>query len=254
MVAIYDGGVVVARTPVMPGPEKLSDQAYDRIRELIRDGGIPAGGKLTERGLAARLDVSAMPVREALQRLEREGLAVREGPKTLRVAVLDRVTSEEILEAEVALRGVIARFAARNIADDELARLYSLLSEADRLSQDLLGRAGGLVPDTDVRRVLILLREFNQVFERSCHNPVLLRLLENTRLFTSSEQVHATLERLRSGTLHWAERYRYHRELLGALGARDESTAERLTIRHAEEVRRDLLSGNLLLQNGSDGS
>lgn len=251
MGAIYnewmaDTGIHVPRVAA-----KLSDQAYASICDLIHSEDLPAGAKLTERGLAARLKVSAMPVREALGRLEREGLAVREGPKTLRVAAVDRVTSEEILEAEVALRGVVARFASRNIHDEELSRLYSLLSEADAISRDLAAKPSPDVSDDDVRRLLVLLREFNEVFERSCHNPVLLRLLENTRLFTSSEQIEATVERLRAGALRWAERYQYHRDLLSALGSRDEAAAERLTLRHAEVVRRDLLSKKMLLQNSS---
>src|SRR5690349_4953493 len=67
--------------------------AADLIREAILDGELPAGARLKEDELAERLDVSRTPVREALRRLEAEGLVVHE-PK--RGAAVRSYTPEEL--------------------------------------------------------------------------------------------------------------------------------------------------------------
>lgn len=58
-------------------PALLTDRVYGAIREAIRSGEIGAGERLRLRDLAARLGTSPMPVREAIGRLEQDGLVVR---------------------------------------------------------------------------------------------------------------------------------------------------------------------------------
>ena len=59
-------------------PALLTDRVYGAIREAIRSGEIGAGERLRLRDLAARLGTSPMPVREAIGRLEQDGLVVRQ--------------------------------------------------------------------------------------------------------------------------------------------------------------------------------
>jgi DNA-binding transcriptional MocR family regulator len=54
--------------------ESLADQAYRALREAIMSGALSPEEKITERGLADRLSVSPTPIREALRRLEQDGL------------------------------------------------------------------------------------------------------------------------------------------------------------------------------------
>ena len=82
----------------------LADQAYDAIREAIISGELASQQKITERGLADLLAVSPTPVREALRRLEQDGLVQRTGPRTVQVADFDAGTTHEIRLAEGALR------------------------------------------------------------------------------------------------------------------------------------------------------
>jgi len=63
--------------PSLYRADSLAEQAYRAIREGIATGLGRAGERATERGLAARLTVSATPVREALRRLEQEGVIER---------------------------------------------------------------------------------------------------------------------------------------------------------------------------------
>src|SRR3954468_13333373 len=59
--------------PLLPSPETLSDAASLAVRNLIVDGSLPAGARINEVHLAARLGISRTPLREALSGLEREG-------------------------------------------------------------------------------------------------------------------------------------------------------------------------------------
>src|ERR1700693_616593 len=61
----------------LTGPRGTAEQVADRIRQAIVSGNIPPGTRLLEAQLAARIGVSRIPVREALTRLEAEGLVER---------------------------------------------------------------------------------------------------------------------------------------------------------------------------------
>jgi DNA-binding GntR family transcriptional regulator len=91
------------------------DQAYTRLRDLIVQGTITAGSRIVETEIASRLGVSRTPVREALQRLQREGF-VRGVPGSqqsrLTVAPLTCDDVQELLSIVGALEGLGARHAA----------------------------------------------------------------------------------------------------------------------------------------------
>ncbi len=85
--------------PALLRAESLAEQAYQAIREGIATGLFQAGERVTERGLATRLNVSATPVREALRRLEQEGLIERVSARQLRVVDHSSGTLRELLLA-----------------------------------------------------------------------------------------------------------------------------------------------------------
>ncbi|MBC9731214.1 GntR family transcriptional regulator [Streptomyces sp. TRM68367] len=90
----------------------LADQVYTALHQSITNGALPAGTRLRVRDLAADMGTSVMPVREAIRRLEENGLAVREPHKG---AVVKGLTLRELvhvydvrllLETEAARRGI----------------------------------------------------------------------------------------------------------------------------------------------------
>jgi DNA-binding GntR family transcriptional regulator len=109
----------------------LKDKVYQALKAAIMSMDIYAGEdppKLDERQLAEELGVSRTPVREALSRLEQEGL-VRNIPR--RGAFVVRKTKKEILEMICvwgALESLAARMAAVNATDDELAALREMFA------------------------------------------------------------------------------------------------------------------------------
>src|SRR5713101_7425781 len=112
--------------------ESLAEQAYRAIREGIATGLFSAGERVTERGLATKLNVSATPVREALRRLEQEGLIERVSARQLRVVDHSSGTLRELLLTGTALRALEARFATHKITDAALDRMTALVEALAR--------------------------------------------------------------------------------------------------------------------------
>src|SRR6202035_1770121 len=115
--------------------DSLAEQAYRVIREGIATGLFSAGERVTERGLATRLNVSATPVREALRRLEQEGLIERVSARELRGVDYSSGTLRELLLSGAALGAMKARFATHKITDAALdrmaARVEAMASERE---------------------------------------------------------------------------------------------------------------------------
>jgi DNA-binding GntR family transcriptional regulator len=101
----------------------LADEVADSIREAIFSGAYPLGAQLRELELAAALQVSRGPVREALLRLEREGLVRSEWHRGATVMTL---SAEDIAELD-SLRGALERLAVERVvehaSDEDLATI-----------------------------------------------------------------------------------------------------------------------------------
>jgi len=124
----------MARPPIPLPPLGVSfvlkDKVYNALRDAIAEMDIYTESeppRLDERSLAERLGVSRTPVREALSRLEQEGL-VRTIPR--RGAFVVRKSKEEILEminVWAALESMAARLVTENASDEELRELHTFL-------------------------------------------------------------------------------------------------------------------------------
>ena len=98
----------------MPAPKPGSTDAYSLILAAVDRGDPAPGQRLVETELADRLGVSRTPIREALQRLEAHGIAVREG-RSLRVSTLDHDQLGELYEVRSHVEGLAAKLAANQL-------------------------------------------------------------------------------------------------------------------------------------------
>lgn len=104
----------------------LAQQVYAHLRANILDNTYPAGSALPEEALAAKLNVSRVPVREALRRLAAEGLVVI---KPRQGATVVELTSKQFLDAyqvREALEVLAVRLATPRMTPDDLDRLDAL--------------------------------------------------------------------------------------------------------------------------------
>jgi DNA-binding GntR family transcriptional regulator len=224
--------------------DTLADQAYQAIHQAIALGELQRGEKITERDLAARLSVSPTPVREALRRLEQDHLVERVSPRTLRVTDFPAQTLAEVAQVEVSLRVHAVRFAAAKATPVLLAQLGGILDAADR-DRDVLQQEHQAGRDLDpeiLTRILDHLRRFHDVLEAACVNPVLLRLLDQTRAFSPAQRLSATRMQLLLGLSGPQQRYDDHRAVLDAVRAGDVDAAAEIMRRHTEAATADLLN------------
>ena len=110
---------------VVPGPGYVSktDMVAALIREQIITGELPAGEQLRQRDLAQRFQVSQTPVREAMRRLESEGLVIGDTHRGFTVVEPDDGPVEENFQIRAALESLGASLAARKIDAAGLGRL-----------------------------------------------------------------------------------------------------------------------------------
>lgn len=213
----------------------LADQAYRKIRAAIATGELAAGEKITERGMAERLAISPTPAREALRRLELDGLIERIGPRTVLVAAIRDGAIDDLAEVEVGLRGLVARFAARRATAAQLDALDATLDRADDLLILLKERGGhGRPVERHLSELFDTMQQFNDMVSACAHNPVLIRMLEQSRVFSRPRRRELLLQRVADDETFGLERYTSHRALVRALRAGDSATAERIAIEDSQ--------------------
>jgi DNA-binding GntR family transcriptional regulator len=192
------------------GPGVRKPSPYERLTQAIVTGELVSGQPLVETALAEWCQVSRTPVREALTRLEQDGLIVRSD----RGLVVRERTPEEILDiydTRIVLEGMAARVAAVRRSHLDLLSLRRIV---ERLSN---------VDASDTAAMAEGNREFHRAVWRASHNESLTDLLRR-------QDLH--LARFPSATLsqpgRWAESIEEHREMLDAI--------ERQDVRHAAEL------------------
>lgn len=219
----------------MTATETLADQTYRHVRTAIATGELAAGEKVTERGVAQRLAISPTPVREALRRLELDGLIERIGPRTVLVAAIRDGAIDDLAEVEVGLRGLVARFAARRATAEQLDALDTLLDRADDLLILLKERRRQeQPPDRHLAALLDTMQQFNDTVNACAHNPVLIRMLDQSRVFSRPQRRELLLRRVAEDDTFGLDRYTSHRRLVRALRAGDSATAERIAVEDAQ--------------------
>jgi DNA-binding GntR family transcriptional regulator len=208
----------------------LSQLAYDRLKAMLISGELRPGERLGERELARRIEVSRTPLREALSRLERDGLAIVKPGRGYFALEFDAKTIEEMYELRELLEIHASRLAARKIGSDGLAAL-----------EDIMGRLA--VFESEQNLSLGQLREeahlglrIHEVIAQECGNDLI------------SATLHHLYDRLRLLTWidvlwfdKWAVTRREHLDLVEAVMSRDEDRAAELARQHVCRCRDDVL-------------
>ena len=187
-----------------------TDMVAALIRELVITGELTAGEQLRQRDLAQRFGVSQTPVREAMRRLESEGLLVCDTHRGFTVAAPERGRVEENFQIRAALESLGASLAACKIDAAGLARLRGLNDQMRALRDDDASYAE-------------LNREFHFVIYDYARSPLLLSLM---RLLWASLHGGPRVTRTH------AESARQHDEILKALTDGDAVGASARTYQH----------------------
>jgi DNA-binding GntR family transcriptional regulator len=113
--------------------QSQANLAYQKLKQLVLDGTLPAGAQMLEQEAAARLGMSRTPVREAMVRLRQEGIVEIRPRRGMRVLPISAADMAEIYEVLTALEGTAAEAAARRgIPARQLSVLRSAVRDMDR--------------------------------------------------------------------------------------------------------------------------
>lgn len=201
------------------------DAVYGFLREQIVSGAYRAGDRLLEVSLSTDLAVSRTPVREALRRLESDGLVVEGAGRGLKVASLTPEALQHAHAVRGALEGLTSALAADRQRAGQLApaALTALEDDAAQLAQ--ITAAG------DLEQAIDLNRRFHLGIAALAGNPVATEILE--RLWNQiTVSTRATLVPAERPAAVAAE----HRDLLAAIKRGDSAAAGRIATRHAQST------------------
>jgi DNA-binding GntR family transcriptional regulator len=194
-----------------------AEAVYDEIRRRILTGVLEPSAPLNQDALAPELGVSVTPVREAVRRLEAEGLVRFQAHKTVIVASLSREELSEIYDLRLRLDPYAASLATTHATDEEV-------DEIDRLARTPAS-------DDPVEQVAL-----NRIFHRGiysrCANGLLIEILD--RLWERTDRYRIMLVSRDVDVLAAA---REHVEISEALRARNPRTVARLTRAHIANAR-----------------
>src|SRR6266566_5571987 len=134
--------------PLPPSRQTLTDSVYEAVQELVMDQHIEAGARVNIDLVARQLNVSPTPVREALARLEMDGLVVKEPLRGYSVTpMLDTKNFNDLYDVRRLLEPFAARRAAERRDEKVLRVLERELAEMRRLVATSSGSDGGTYHD-----------------------------------------------------------------------------------------------------------
>jgi DNA-binding GntR family transcriptional regulator len=205
--------------------ESLTDRIYEILKDNIECQELPSGTRLIENDIAAQLNVSRTPVREAINRLSSEGLVVLVPRRGAFVASLTSKTIRELYEIREALEGLAIKLAAAHLTDEDLQAL-----------QDNLAQFRIAIRDDDFTIYFELDRKFHELLIELARND---KLLELFKMIDGSIHVtrwlHCETGFITEIALH------EHQNIVAALLSRDFHLASQLVQAHIRRVKEELL-------------
>jgi DNA-binding GntR family transcriptional regulator len=202
----------------VPSRQVLVDEVYEILRQMVMDKTVSPASRLNIDALARELQVSPTPVREALVRLEADGLVTKRPLTGYSVApLLDARALSELFEVRHMLEVPAARIAAARITDMQVPALRKLM-------QEMRGASKGQTYDL-YHNFAVDDAEFHNLIARIAGNAVLEETLARLHL-------HWHLFRLRFGASVAVETIVEHEAIVEAIANRDELAAAEAMANH----------------------
>lgn len=195
--------------------------AYEEVRQRILVGTLEPGQPLAQSQLAAELGVSLTPMREALRRLDAEGLVYIDAHKNARVATLSATEAKHLFEVRERMDPMAAALAAERRTDSDIARLKEAAAQLRPLA------------DESNLDALTAHREFHRAIYTASHNELLINLLEG--LWDKADRYRQVGLKARKDSA--ADRRRVDREhaaIMKAVIAGDAAGAESQMLQHVQ--------------------
>ena len=213
---------------VAAGLPSLAEVAYQQVRDAILSGALAAGQSLGQEEIASRIGTSRVPLREALQRLEAEGLVMLRPRRGYVVTSLDPEEIQDIFDIRMMLEERAGYLATLKATDEDVREVERLLRAMDGLS----------VRDADeARRFAEANRAFHERLYAASGKVQLCRLMTTLRANVEryiriGAQIAGNLARVR----------REHQQIFDAFKRRDAKAVGRLCREHCEATCERLIA------------
>jgi DNA-binding GntR family transcriptional regulator len=212
------------RTPAESIP--VRERAYEHLKASILSGRFNPGERLAEEHLAKELGISRTPIREALHKLESEGLIKPLASRGFVASQDSQEDVEELFEIRAVLEGYALRVICGRITDAVLAQLEDTVEKAE----EALRRHG-----------LDEIFQWNTRFHDTLHDLI----TDRRRLYHQMVTMRQYVLRYRKNTLQYpdggARTVDGHRKILLALRLRDPDLCERVMREHIQQSKTDAL-------------
>jgi DNA-binding GntR family transcriptional regulator len=237
--------------------QTMADAIAAALRRAVLEGALHDGTVLRQADLAAKFGVSRVPIREALLKLEAEGLVESRPRRGTVVVSLDADAFEEILEMRAALEALALRLAIPRMSSADVATAKAILDDAEESLRRPAAADGRREFET---RWGDLNWKFHEALYLPAKKPRLLDNIENLHLLFARHLrmrveiiapallPSANADAAARDTAEWANVLREHRDILQACEARDTrlacSTLTRHISAHGTELVRRLRQAN----------
>ena len=213
-------------TSALDKAQTISGELTANLRDAIITGEIAQGSKLSETKLAAELDVSRGPLREALRNLEGMNLVYYVPQQGARVVMLHHELIMQIYETREALESKAAWLAANNMDSQEIDELHRIIDAQSRHMRESSGASFPAESDYDFHETLIRGSK-NKVIEQALVYELynLIKMFRYQNDFSRHSSTNALVE---------------HRQVVYAIEQRDQELAETIVRRHIVHARENI--------------
>lgn len=204
----------------------IREIAYEVLKHAIITGEIPAGERIVETDYAERLHISRTPLREALRKLERDGLVeyvLRRGVVVRAFTIAD---VEEIYTIRNALEMLTLPAIIRNATEEDIAGLKERLREMDEV-----------MAHGDIETLSPMARAFHSQLTALCRQNRILRVIEGQDEFITRFSAMAIRQENRRTQAH-----EEHYKLVEYVEKRDLEHLEKLMRKHIERSKENCLA------------
>jgi DNA-binding GntR family transcriptional regulator len=220
---------MITRLAPLTDQLSLQERTYNSMRAALLDGDYLPGQRIYEGAVASQLGVSRIPVREAIRRLQQDGLLDVRPHYGIYVATIPPEEIEDIYRIRGVLEGTAAALAAERMSDAAIAELAEIIEQ-----QRIVAESAESLPREPVS--VIQADRFHHAIHVGAQSPRLLVVLE---------QIYAQVTHFRNLTLRLPGRAQVsaagHAEIFEAIKRRDSDEAERVMRGHIDDARRALV-------------
>ena len=202
----------------------LRDVVFNTLRNAILTGELSPGERLMEIKLADKLGVSRTPIREAIRKLELEGLVVNTPRKGAEVANISAEDLRDVLEVRRSLEVLAISLACEKMTEETLELLHENI---DAFKHSIDAKATSDIASVDV--------SFHDIIYKSTGNNRLIQILNNI-----SEQMYRYRFEYIKNKEAWNRLVEEHMNIYEAIKNRDKELAVKSILLHIDNQERDI--------------